>query len=200
MKDQGTRQKLVRTAQELFWQKGYEATSLGDIARVSKVNAGSLYYFFKTKEELLLAVLDQYLEDLWPAVIEKPFAKARDPIQRIFLILEVYRRLLVQTGCTKGCPIGNLALEAGDHNTRVRKKILANFAQWRGYIETCIEEAGSKNLRKKLNKREIAMFVLSIMEGAVMQTRAQKNLEPFDASVRQLQIYFKHLISKENSV
>src|SRR4029077_8370826 len=122
-----TRDRLVETARVLFWERGYEATSLADVLKKAGARSGSLYYFFRTKEELLLAVLDRYFELLWPMVIEPVFARVSDPIERVFGILDGYRQGLVYTGCTQGCPIGNLALEVGDELPRAREKIAGNF-------------------------------------------------------------------------
>jgi len=112
----------VETARVLFWERGYEATSLADVVEKAGARGGSLYHFFRTKEELLLAVLDRYVELLWPLVIEPVFTRLHDPIERIFGILDGYRQGLVYTGCTQGCPIGNLALEVCDDLPRAREK------------------------------------------------------------------------------
>lgn len=178
----------------LFWEKGYEATSLQEVVARSKVNAGSLYYFFRTKEDLLLAVLDRYVELLEPAVIEPAFARAADPIERIFSILNGYREGLIHTGFAHGCPIGNLALEVSDDYPRAREKVALNFAGWRKWIRACLAEAAER-LPRDLNSERLATFVLTVMEGAVMQSRAHKSLEPFDASVEELRNYFNRLLA-----
>src|SRR5574337_530800 len=116
-----TKGKLVEAARRLFWERGYEATSLQDVVLRARVKSGSLYYFFRTKEDLLLAVLDHYVDLLWPAVIEPAFGRTADPIERIFSILNGYREGLVYTGFTHGCPIGNLALEVSDDYPRARE-------------------------------------------------------------------------------
>ena len=61
-----TRDRLVEVSRQLFLAKGYGATGIAEILREAGINSGSLYYFFKTKEELLLAVLDWYQEALYP--------------------------------------------------------------------------------------------------------------------------------------
>jgi len=188
----GTQARLVEAARQLFWTQGYEATSLGNVAGRAKVNAGSLYYFFKTKEQLLLAVLDRYGELLEPAVIEPAFRRAKDPIERIFAVLAGYRQGLIETGLRQGCPIGNLALEVSDVLPRARHKIAANFEAWRGWIRKCLEEA-SDRLLADLDRDGLATLVLTVMEGAVMQARAHHSLKPFDQSVAQLKVYFDYL-------
>ncbi len=190
-----TRDRLIEAARLLFWEKGYEPTSLAEVVQKAGAKTGSLYYFFRTKEQLLLAVLDKYVEMLWPAVIEPVFNHVTDPIERIFGILDGYRRGLEHTGFAGGCPIGNLALEVSDELPRAREKIAQNFAGWRGWIRKCLEDAAER-LPMDLNREQLAIFVLTVMEGAVMQTRAHKSLEPFDASVNQLRDYFNRLLAE----
>jgi TetR/AcrR family transcriptional repressor of nem operon len=191
-----TKDRLIIAARDLFWSRGYEATSLAEIVKKAEVNSGSLYYFFKTKEELLLAVLDWYMENLFPQLIEPIIAHISDPIERVFALLDGYRKALVATGCTYGCPIGNLTLELGDSLPRAREKLAKNFEGWRQWVRKFLEEAGPR-LPEKLDRNEVATFVLTVMEGGVMQSRAQQSLEPFDAGVRQLRTYF-YLLTGEH--
>jgi TetR/AcrR family transcriptional repressor of nem operon len=188
-----TKGKLVEAARRLFWERGYEATSLQDVVERARAKSGSLYYFFRTKEDLLLAVLDHYVDLLWPAVIEPAFGRTADPIERIFSILNGYREGLVYTGFTHGCPIGNLALEVSDEYPRAREKIARNFEGWRKWIRKCLEEAAGR-LPAGMDGERLAMFILAVMEGAVMQARAHHSLEPFDASVAELRQYFNRLL------
>ncbi|MCU1309450.1 MAG: transcriptional regulator, TetR family [Candidatus Angelobacter sp.] len=194
--DVPTKDRLIIAARDLFWSRGYEATSLAEIVKKAEVNSGSLYYFFKTKEELLLAVLDWYMENLFPQLIEPIIAHISDPIERVFALLDGYRKALVATGCTYGCPIGNLTLELGDSLPRAREKLAKNFEDWRQWVRKFLEEAGPR-LPEKLDRNEVATFVLTVMEGGVMQSRAQQSLEPFDAGVRQLRTYF-YLLTGEH--
>src|SRR4051794_10422513 len=109
----GTRDRLLQAAMELFTTKGYEATSVSEILQKADVNSGSLYYFFKSKEELLLAGLDFFKTLLYPIVMESPFTREADPIERIFAVLADYRARLVYCDTEYECPIGKLALEVG---------------------------------------------------------------------------------------
>ncbi len=189
-----TRRKLVETARELFLAKGYHATGISEILREAGVNAGSLYYFFKTKEELLLAVLDWYLDGLQPSVMEPAFAQTSDPIERVFVVLAGYRRMLVMTDCRQGCPIGNLALEMSERSEAVREKIAVNFANWVKAIRACIE-AASDRLPVGTDSDKLASFILTVMEGGVMQARAQCSLEPFDQAMEVLRDYMDRLLA-----
>jgi len=85
-------------AMELFTTKGYEATSIAEILSKAGVNPGSLYYFFKTKEDLLLAGLDLFQVLVYPIVMEPAFSREGDPIEKIFAVLADYRQRLVVCG------------------------------------------------------------------------------------------------------
>lgn len=193
-----TRDRLVHAARELFYERGYHDTGLADICRRAEVNAGSLYYFFKTKEELLLAVLEAYRHLLRPMVIEPAFAQSEDPIERIFALLAQYRRGLELTDCTSGCPIGNLALELGDTLPAARELIAANFAGWVAEVTACLEAAADR-LPRGLDRARLGRFVLTVMEGGIMQARADRSLEPFDDCVAQLRDYFDRLLRESAS-
>src|ERR1700693_3092565 len=111
-----TRSRLLDAARFLFWEKGFAATGMAELLERGKANSGSFYHFFASKEALLQALLDDYLQGLEPVVIRPAFARNRDPIRRIFAILRGYRQRLIQTDCRYGCPIGRLALEVEGEN------------------------------------------------------------------------------------
>ena len=92
-----TRDRLVQTARMQFWEHGYGGTGIAQILKAADAGSGSPYYFFPTKEDLLIAVLELYKELLWPEVVQPVFDRISDPIERIFGILEGYRRLLEGT-------------------------------------------------------------------------------------------------------
>lgn len=189
-----TRERIVMAAMELFWEKGYHSTSIADILGKAGANSGSLYHFFPAKQDLLTAVLDTYLEGIHPMLLDPAWVGVDDPVDRIFALLGRYRQLLADTECFYGCPIGNLALELHEPDPPVREKLAANFSAWSQAIEKCLEAAADR-LPADIDRQALAQFVLTTMEGGVMQARTHRSLAPFDASVGQLQNYFRCLIA-----
>lgn len=190
-----TRQRIVESALYLFWLQGYAATGIAEILDRAKANAGSFYYFFKSKEAVLLAVLELYIQSLNPVVVQPVFDQLQDPVDRIFGILGFYRQNLIATGCTYGCPIGRLALEISEEQFKVHKLLADNFDGWTAAVETCLQEAKDR-LPRDTNLKTLSQFVLTVMEGGVMQARAHRAVEPFDASVNHLREYFRLLVSQ----
>ena len=184
-----TRTRLVVTAMRLFWEKGYGSTSVADLLQAAKVNSGSLYHFFPGKQDLLLAVLEQYRDGIRAMLLEPAWRGVTDPIERVFALLAHYRRALLDTDCFYGCPIGSLALELHEPDLPVRERLAANFSAWTEAIHECLQEAGAR-LPRDLERRELAAFVLTTMEGAVMQARTYRDIAHFDGAVRQLRAHF----------
>jgi TetR/AcrR family transcriptional regulator, transcriptional repressor for nem operon len=191
-----TRTRLVLAAMQLFWEKGYNSTSIADVLQTAKVNSGSLYYFFPGKSDLLAAVLDMYHEGIRPMLLEPAWAGVSDPVERIFALLARYRKSLVDTDCFYGCPIGSLALELHEPDLAVRERLAKNFSAWIDAIAECLSQAKAR-LPADLSLRELAQFALTTMEGGVMQARTFRDIEYFDAAVRQLRRYFECLESKD---
>ena len=183
-----TRERIVFAALQLFWEKGYGSTSIADILKAAGANSGSLYHFFPGKQDLLLAVLDTYLDGIDEMLLEPLWRDVSDPIDRIFALLAGYRRHLTDTECQYGCPIGYFSLEIHEPDPVVREKIAANFTQWVDRVEACLVAAGDR-LPVDLDRRSLAHFVLTTMEGGVMQARTYRSIDAFDASVAQLRRY-----------
>jgi TetR/AcrR family transcriptional repressor of nem operon len=183
-----TRDRLVFTALQLFWEKGYGSTSISDVLKAAGVNSGSLYHFFPGKQDLLLAVLDTYRQGIGPMLLTPAWDGVDDPIEKVFALLERYRQNILSTECSYGCPIGSLALELHEPDPPVREALSHNFTGWVDAITDCLEQAGAR-LPASCNRRELAEFVLTTMEGGVMQARTFRDVRYFDSSVRQLRQY-----------
>ena len=187
-----TRDRLIEAALYLFWLKGYEATSVADVLERSGVNSGSFYHFFKRKEDLLVAVLQLYIDSLDTVILAPVRERFADPVERVFGILEFYRQNLIATGCSYGCPIGRLALEIAPEQIEVRRRLAENFDGWTAAVERLLMEARGR-FPAGTDLATLSKFVLTVMEGGVMQARAHRDLAPFDASIAHLREYFRLL-------
>lgn len=183
-----TREDIVAAAMELFWLKGYGSTSVADILSRTQLNSGSLYHFFPGKQDILLAVLERYRDGIGPMLLDPAWTGVDDPVERIFALLARYRGLILETDCTYGCPIGSIALELHEPDETVRRLLAANFTGWVDAVERCLTEAGDR-LPADTERRALAEFVLTVMEGGVMQARTYRDVGHFDRSVAQLRTH-----------
>ena len=188
-----TRDKIVFAAMRLFGEKGYNSTSVADILSASGMNAGSMYHLFPGKQDVLLAVLDTYLEGIQPMLLAPAWAEVPDPIERVFALLGSYRKRLTSTDCMYGCPIGSIALELHEPDPTVRDRLAANFAQWVDAVDQCFIEAGTR-LPKSVNRRQLAVMALTTMEGGVMLSRTDRSPRAFDDAIGQYRRYVDLLL------
>ncbi len=104
----GKRERLIAGAREVLHAQGVERTTLADIARAADVPLGNVYYYFKTKNELVDAVIASRLADIHTAL--ESLERHRTPKAR----LKAFVRMLVgQADLTAryGCPQGSLCSE-----------------------------------------------------------------------------------------
>jgi TetR/AcrR family transcriptional regulator, transcriptional repressor for nem operon len=189
-----TRGRILCAALELFATKGYQSTSIADILQQADAHSGSLYHFFPTKQDLLLAVLAAYRDGIEPMLLAPAWQGVPDPLERVFALLAAYRRMLEGTECAYGCPIGSLALELHEPDPAVRELLAANFRGWVGHVRACFEAARDR-LPRGADTERLAVFALTTMEGGVMQARTHRSLAAFDASVAALRDYLSRLES-----
>ena len=183
------RQKIIHAAMELFAIKGFNSTSVADLLSRTQLHSGSLYYLYPSKQDVLIAVLEAYRDGIGAMLLEPAWQGIENPIDRIFALLQAYRGMLVETDCTYGCPIGSLALELHEPDPKVRELLAENFRAWTEAIEGCLNEAGPR-ISADVDKRALAEFVLTTMEGGVMQARTHRDIAYFDRSIAALRMHF----------
>jgi TetR/AcrR family transcriptional repressor of nem operon len=109
MTEPTTREQIVHAADRLFYQRGYEHTSFADIADVVRISRGNFYYHFKTKDEILDAVIDARLKDT-RAMLDQWAIAGESPKDRIRSFINI---LIANRADIKryGCPVGTLCTE-----------------------------------------------------------------------------------------
>lgn len=128
-KRQDKKNKLIMAAKTLVYQKGFSETTLADIAHEADVPLGNVYYYFKTKEAIGLAVIDHRFKD-WESWKKKASMQPL-VLSRLLLFLENFMTL--QCSNDFGCPVGHLCQELsreGGPLGAASKKFLMSFIEW----------------------------------------------------------------------
>lgn len=132
MSDKTTRDHIIDAADQLFYQKGYEHTSFADIADAVNISRGNFYYHFKTKDEILDAVISVRLENT-RKMLEQWEKEGELPEDRIrsFIHILIMNRAKIKR---YGCPVGTLCTELAklDHGSRAEANKL--FTLFRGWL------------------------------------------------------------------
>jgi TetR/AcrR family transcriptional repressor of nem operon len=142
MSEQTTREHIVEAADRLFYQQGYEHTSFADIASVVRISRGNFYFHFKTKDEILDAVINRRLAEK-RQMLERWEIEGERPADRIRSFINI---LLVNRADIKryGCPLGTLSTELAKLNHPAQPEANELFKLFRIWLRRQFELLGCK--------------------------------------------------------
>ncbi|MGQ3054686.1 MAG: TetR/AcrR family transcriptional regulator [Roseateles sp.] len=163
-----TRERVVAAAAHLFATRGFAATSIADVAQASGLLKGNLAYYFKTKQDLLGAVLDARATALWEALVApaQEDEDARTTVCRLLDHVESTAAELAQFGC----PVGSLAIELG----KVGGDLHARSACLLLRLESYLREAFAHVLTPA-QAQLAAEHLLSRLQGAAVVAQARRD-------------------------
>lgn len=133
MSERTTRGQIVEVADELFYQQGYEFTSFADIAGAVRISRGNFYYHFRSKDEILDAVIELRLTNT-RKMLKRWEKEGDDPAGRIrsFIHIVIANQAKIKL---YGCPVGALCSELAklNHPSRTEaNKLFMLFRTWLG--------------------------------------------------------------------
>ena len=126
-----TREVIIKTADTLFYQRGYEHTSFSDIAHLVGISRGNFYYHFKTKDEILDAVIQLRLDNT-QEMLDRWEIEGKTPRDRIISFI----KLLINNQSNieqYGCPVGTLSTELSKLNHQSKdeaNQLFTLFSIW----------------------------------------------------------------------
>ena len=176
-----TRDHILTCGGRIIHHKGFTATGLMEILQAAEVPKGSFYFYFKSKEEFGLALVDHY--QAWFAEQVRPILKDETlpPLERLASFFLWFQRYFEQEGFIKGCPIGNLIQELGDVNPIFREKLKTTFDRLIRFIARLLEETKIQGeLSTQLAPEATARYIFSAWQGALIRMKATASSEPLD--------------------
>jgi len=189
-KGSANRHRIVDAADHLFYSRGYNQTSFSDISDETGIPRGNFYYYFKTKEDILAAVVDSRLSDL-RQMLKACEESSSDPLQRLFNLtrfpLQKESEILQY-----GCPIGSLSSE-------LVKKQDIDISQARltavfDLLKSWIEEQLNL-LEQSSRSHQIALNLLAKMQGVIMIANVYKDATFLHNGIDEIQNWIKHVLS-----
>jgi len=174
----GKRERLVAAATELLHQQGIERTTLADIAHAADVPVGNVYYYFKTKDEVVTAVIEAHVQQVKTtlALID---ARQRSPRSRLKAFV---REFTAQSEIVAqhGCPLGGLCSELGK---RVEQSSLAVAELMRLPIEWAEKQFRSLGRR---DAHDLALDLLAAYEGSALLANTLHDPNVLSGSARRI--------------
>lgn len=166
----------LQSALELFWQRGYEATSMADLVEHLGVGRASIYATFGNKHELYLKAMDRYTEGHDPVVL----AELSQPGPALPAVRAVVRRFASEAGSAEarlqGCLITNTAAELAPHDPAAARRVEISW----DHIETPLHSAliraqAQGELPEDRDPRALARMLLVLLQGVRVVGKASSD-------------------------
>jgi TetR/AcrR family transcriptional repressor of nem operon len=168
-------------------ERGFEASSVRDIVQAAGVPQGSFTNHFASKEAFGLEIVDVYYAMTSASVAATLRNDALPSLARLRRWIENQLNYLKQDDMRKGCLYGNMTAEAGEQSEAIRKRIADIYAELQESVDYCLRAAvQAGELPQNFETAEVAGFIVSSLQGAVLVAKAQRNPAPIERLVRVL--------------
>ena len=184
-KGENNRARIVEAADQLFYQRGYNQTSFSDIADITGIPRGNFYYYFKTKDDILAAVIDARVGHYEEALTSCD-SVSDDPRERLLAFIDIMASS-EDTVLDAGCPIGSLCTELAKDSDVLQSKSREVFELLRDWMRRQFEEMGFTDANEK------AMDTLARMQGAALMACAFKDDAYLRRSIGELRSWINSL-------
>ena len=192
MGQRNTHDRIVATADDLFYRQGFDHTSFADIASAVGISRGNFYHHFKTKDEILNAVIDKRLSER-AIMMECWQAEAADPLDRIERFIDI---LLVNGDKIRqhGCPIGTLTSELAKLNHAAKPQAVLLFSLFRTWLARQFEGLGRSEDADRL-----ALELLSRSQGAATLYNAFHDRDFLNREVAAMKNWLRTVAAKSRA-
>ncbi|WP_424857090.1 TetR/AcrR family transcriptional regulator [Streptomyces sp. SAI-170] len=176
-----TSERLIESAQELLWERGYVGTSPKAILERAGAGQGSMYHHFKGKPDLALAAIRRTAEEMRGAA-EAVLGGPGTPYERVRAYLLRERDVL------RGCPVGRLTMDPDViASEELRAPVDETLAWLHARLAGIVQEGKDQGqFGPALVPEEIAATVVATVQGGYVLARASGSTAAFDAGVRGL--------------
>ncbi len=157
---------LVQAAARLFWVQGYSGTSLADVAKAADVPIGNLYYYYKSKAELALAVASLFVSQT-EALVENVCDETENSRSRLKVLVARLRETQGER-IAYGCPIAAACRDLRETAPEASEKAAQSFSILIGFIG---QELGRTGLRPSLAMAK-ARSVIADWQGGIALAHA----------------------------
>jgi len=167
---------VLNKALQVFWNNGYEATSMQDLVGSMGINRASMYQTYGNKHSLFMSSLDSYIDSSLKSVAQI-IGSGEAPMDSLQHLFENMIKQSID-GEKHGCFINNTAIELGSHDSVIAEKICNFWARMEAIFETQVKQAIDNNeLYENANAKQIASLLNVNLQGLMVKTKANPSKE-----------------------
>ena len=175
-----TKQKLLDAAFELIWENSYGGVSVDEICEAAKVHKGSLYHFFRTKEDVAVSACENHWETGQPGM-DRLFSPQVTPLERLSKwcghVYQTQKDKSEKYGRVCGCAIASIGIEVATRQEKIRIKAEELMSRNISYLESAISAAKREGLVAVENPNAAAQQVFCFVVGMLVQAKIQNDVE-----------------------
>jgi AcrR family transcriptional regulator len=160
-----SRQEILRTAARLFQQRGYDATSMNDVAAALKLSKGGLYHHFQSKDEILFEIMDHAME-LTEGRVLAPVRGIANPEERLRMLIRLHIEVVLSP---RDREITVMLHENHPLPPTLRKRINTRKKEYVHFVESLIAEVQRARPSKGAVTARAAAFALLGMVNWIYQ-------------------------------
>jgi TetR/AcrR family transcriptional repressor of nem operon len=180
---------LIAAMRSLILSKGFPATTVDEVCERAGVTKGSFYHHFQSKEDLGVAALRNYYEDVLAAFTGGCWTQVEDPWLRLREFVHQGADVLTGPVMANGCMLGAMSLDLAESSPDVRALLSTMFAELRDVVGGLIEDA-AKHRGVQIDAGRLGDQFLAVIEGSIILAKAHD-----DQSVRRhgMELFGQHL-------
>ena len=171
----------VKQAMNLFWEKGYESTSLADLTQTLGIGKGSFYLTFRSKENLFLQCIEKYTDSNFP-FLDQALASESNFIKSIEKLLENYIDGLLSDKKRKGCFMANSCSLVTGNDGPLGIKINEHYLRIENYFTNFLEQNGVT----KITAKAVSSSIITFLIGASQQSKINRDKSSYLFTVRNI--------------
>jgi TetR/AcrR family transcriptional regulator, transcriptional repressor for nem operon len=179
MSKEKTKDLLLEAGKKTFLEKGYNNSGIESILQAAGVPKGSFYYYFGSKEDFGLKVLDRFAECVGSHMDTTLGDTSVPPLERLRNDCELLFEKFESDHCRKGCLVGNLSQEMADQSELFRVRLEEIFESWVDRYAECLHQAQqSGEIESELDIHELSEFWLNSWQGAILRAKTMRSAAP----------------------
>lgn len=194
-KSKETQDLIINTSFELFYEKGYNATSIPDIMKETSLSKGAFYHHFKNKHEIGKKVIENIIRKRIKEGFIEPLAELNRNIPELLLYVFTNRiKNYSEREKALGCPANNLVGEIGYTERDFRVILKSLFEEWREALINAIEHGKNRReIKKDVNSSSVAISLICAFEGVRSVRKVYDDDKIFNEFMQSMGSFIKNL-------
>ncbi len=167
-------EKIIKTAEDLLWEQGFEATSVNQLVEQAGLSKGAFFHYYPTKQDLAEDVIEAYFQDHIVEPLKKQLSEATTIKNALLNWIMHWYEAQQSRDFKGGCLMGNMALELADTNEDARARLKQKFLDLENVLVLALRPL-DREAKLIMKPRQCARIMIASIQGFVMMGKVHKD-------------------------